>query len=259
MKTVVRTALAALFALLIFGCSSGGSNDVRSKPATNATTTTEAEVEAAEPAVARASQFVGGNIDPAFGPGEPGELSVIAIGTPDGESDSIPFVVRNNTSGDVYDVSATGRVTQEGQLVGSGEDQGVQPMVVAPGEIAFGYVYFSATPPAGSTVEVSVTADSEVGDYFVPMIIGQANLVPGEYGDQIIVGEVTAPGSVEVQGPVSVLILCVDEAGTLAGNQDAFTDGDASILPGSTATYSAHIYGDAGCPTFLIGSSGYTY
>lgn len=238
-------------------------SDVASDPDEDEEATSTEDVpaepdEPADPAVARASDFVGGNVDPAFGPGEPGELSVIAVGTPDGDLSSIPFVVRNNTSSPVYSVAATGRVSDGGQLVGSGSDQGVEPAVVAPGEIAFGYVYFSATPPAGSTVEVSATADSDPGSFFnsVAMTISDANLVPGDWSDQLI-GEVTAPADTEVSGPVSVMVLCVDAEGTLSRTFGGYTDGDASILPGTSATYSVGLHED--CPTFLIGSSGYDF
>lgn len=281
MKVLLRILVAVLLVTAIGGCSTSG-DDVRSKPKTNeaddpkgddageaeATTTEAAEVEdttttteeakPVEPAAAQASDYVGGNVDPAFGPGEPGELSVVAVGTPDGEDSTVPFVVRNNTGAPVYDVNATGKVTKDGQLVGSGEDQGVEPVVVEPGEIAFGYVYFSATPPAGSTVEVTATASSEQDDFFasVPMATGEANLVPGDYSETIV-GEVTAPEDVEVSAPVSVFVLCVDAAGSLAGSYTGYTDGEASILPGATATYSVDIYDQGACPTFLIGASGY--
>ncbi|HWJ61532.1 MAG TPA: hypothetical protein VNS19_06155 [Acidimicrobiales bacterium] len=274
MKSFARVLFVAALALFVVGC--GTTDDVRSKPKTNeggttvadggdaVTTTTKADAtttaapKEVKPAAAQASEYVGGNVDPAFGPGEPGELSVVAVGTPDGEHDTIPFVVRNNTAGPIYEVSATGKVTAGGKLVGSGEDQGVEPAVVAPGEIAFGYVYFSTTPPAGATVEITATASSEQDEFFgsVPMTIGTANIVPGDYSTSIV-GEVTAPEDVEVTGPVNVFVLCVDAAGTLSGSYSGFTDGDASILPGATATYTVDVYGDAGCPTFLIGSSGY--
>ena len=87
------------------------------------------------------------------------------------------------------------------------------------------------------------------------MIIGEANLIPGDFSNEVV-GEVTAPADIEVSGPVNVLVLCVDAAGNIAGTNSGFADGDASILPGASATYSASIYNKT-CPTFLIGASGY--
>lgn len=216
------------------------------------TTTTGAP---AEPADAQASPYVGGNISPVFAAGEPGALSVVAVGTPDGEQTSIPFVLRNNTNGPLYNLSATGRATDGGQLSGSGEDQGVEPAVVQPGEIAFGYVYFSGAPSPSATVEVTPTGEPQASDFFgdVPLVIGDANLVPGDFGEQIV-GEVTTEGAA-ASGPISVMVLCVDQAGVLADVTFGFTDGDA-LGANSTATYSVDIFDP--CPTFLIGSSGFT-
>lgn len=279
MKAYLKVGMAAAITLAMVACGGGKGAEIRSKPNTNEggttqpaatddpaaervedepTTTSEAET-LATPAAAQASEYVGGNVDPTFAAGEAGELSVVAVGAPDGEESSIPFVVRNNTGGTIYNVAATGKVTNGGQLVGSGSDQGVEPVIVAPGEIAFGYVYFSAAPPAGSTVEISATADKEKDSFMssVPMIIGAANLVPSDYGAEIV-GEVTAPSDIEVGTPVGVFILCVDAGGTLLGSHTGYTDGDASILPGTSATYSVSIYGGE-CPTYLVASSGYDF
>lgn len=118
-------------------------------------------------------------------------------------------------------------------------------------------MYFSTTPPVGSIVEIAATADSEQDSFFtsVPMIIGEANLIPGDFGDEVV-GEVTTPADIEVSGPVGVLIFCVDAGGNLAGTGSGYTDGDASILPGASATYFVSIYNKT-CPTFLIGASEY--
>ena len=140
--------------------------------------------------------------------------------------------------------------------LGSGEDQGVEPAVVQPGEIAFGYIYFSAAPAATATIEVSATADDAADDLFgsVPLLVGEANLIEGEYAQQIV-GEVSAE-EVESTGSARVMALCVDQAGTPASATTGYTDGQASILPGTAATFSIDLFGDP-CPTFLIGASGY--
>ena len=161
MKVPIKVVAAALLVSAVGGCSLGTRHDICSATLSNkdttsvsepidvpssattgdptkttkkvATTTTAAPT---GPALARASEFVGGNVDPAFGSGEAGELSVFAVATPNGQEDSIAFVVRNNTSATIYDVAATGKVTSNGQIVGSGESQSVEPASVAPGEIA---------------------------------------------------------------------------------------------------------------------------
>lgn len=209
-----------------------------------------------DPAGALASPYIQGNIEPAFGLGEPGALSVIAVGAPDGDSSTVAFVVRNNTNGPLYNIEATGRVTENGQLVGSGSSQGFEPAVLEPGHIGFGYIYADSGLSPTAAIEVTATGDRSRSDFYasIPLLIGQANLVNGEFSQQVV-GEVTAE-DVAVTGPVNVLVLCVDAGGTVGRSFLGYTDGDAPIDPGATATYSVDIY-NAECPTFLVGSSGY--
>ena len=73
--------------------------------------------------------------------------------------------------------------------------------MVAPGEIAFGYVYFDADVPAGSTFEFSVSSDS-VDDYFLPVTITEIN----NTGEQIL-GAVVNETGVIVEGPISANVI----------------------------------------------------
>lgn len=285
MKTTIRLAAAACLAFLCIACSADGKNDVSSKPATNQSTSAPADEDSSEPAStdaatsapasmespttteaapvepadARASAVVQGNISPDFGPGEPGQLSVVAVGTAQEEGETrVPFVVRNNTASVVYNVEATGRVNDAGgQPIGSGSSQGFEPAALEPGHIGFGYVYISAGVSPSSTVEVTATGDSEESTFGggVAMALGAPNLIDGQFGKEIL-GEVINGTDAPVSGPVSVLVLCVDQAGTLSGNFDGYTDGDADIPAGGVATYSVDLFDDP-CPTFLVGASGY--
>jgi hypothetical protein len=290
MTSRVLVAVWAATTIALAGCSTTGKTEVGSAPVTNPTaptdgtsrsTTTESRtststgtkettttettsttrpgVATVSPKRAQASDYVGGNVDPMFPSGDPGKLSVVAVGKPDGQAPSISFVVRNNTAAPLYAIEAVAKATSGGKLVGSGDARNVEPVVIAPGEIGFGYVYFSNALPATATVEVTATGEGAAPKYSgrTPLIIGETNLVKGDYGDQLV-GEVQVAADAEkaVEPPVAVTALCVDAAGKLAGAQAGYTDGKAMVAPGASATYSVDLF--APCPTFLIGASGYS-
>ena len=73
--------------------------------------------------------------------GEPGEVSVVATAAGLDRGGSLNVGMRNNTTGNVGRIELAGTARDAaGTLVGSGSDQGIDPAIVAPGEIAFGYV-----------------------------------------------------------------------------------------------------------------------
>lgn len=111
-------------------------------------------------------------------------------------------IVRNNTGDPIGQIEATGTARDAaGSLVGSGSSQGVKPVVVAPGEIAYRYVYFDGGFPEGATLEFDV-AGEEVGTYFRPITITEVN----NTGDAII-GGVSNDTGVDVTGPISADVL----------------------------------------------------
>ena len=131
----------------------------------------------------------------------------------------------------------------------SGSSQGFEPVVVAPGEIAYGYVYFDGGFPEGSTFEFDI-AGEEVGTYFRPITITEIN----NTGDAII-GGVSNDTGVDVTGPISVDVLCFAADGTTLGPNGGFAE-QADIANGATGSFSISLYSHE-CPIGLAAASGY--
>lgn len=258
--------LTVLVALGAAGCASSDDEPTsaeRPEASTDSTTDEqasedpEAPAEPSEtppgPAAPDASPYVVGFGDLSvlsFPAGDPGELSVIATGARDELSDSVTVIVRNNTSEPIGNIEATGAARDSaGALVGSGSSQGFKPVVVAPGEIAYGYVYFDGGYPEGSTFDIDVTG-AEVDTYFRPITITELN----NTGDAIVGGVVNDTG-VDVTGPISVAVLCFAPDGTTLGSQNAYTE-QSDLAEGATGTFSVDLYGDE-CPIGLAAASGY--
>jgi len=261
--------LRVLFVLVALGaaaCGSsggestaGGSESTSTSPDGESTTPSETEEATtttpapAEPAVPDASPYVTG-----FGelsalslpPGDPGVLTIISTGAQDELNDSVTVIVRNNTSEPIGNIEATGTARDAGgALVGSGSSQGFKPVVVAPGEIAYGYVYFDGGFPEGSTFDIDV-AGEDVGTYFRPITITEIN----NTGDAII-GGLSNDTEVEVTGPISVQVLCFAADGTTIGSHGGYAEQD-DLASGATGSFSISLYGDE-CPIGLAAASGY--
>lgn len=192
--------------------------------------------------------------------GEAGELSVVLNGTAVDDSGSIPVVVRNRTSGTVYNVETTATARgADGSLAGSGSSQGFVPTKVAPGEWAFGYIYFDGTVPAGAEFDITATAETEsgfIGSVDVKPV--ETNMVPSEFSGQQIIGIVENGTDQEVSGPIGVQVLCFDQAGSaVVETHSGYTDAD-SVAAGGTASFSVDLFEDP-CPNFAVGASGYDF
>lgn len=261
--------LRVLFVLLALGpagCGSSGSESNAADGSETSTTavagesTTPSETEEstttapapAEPAAPDASPYVVGFGDLSalsFPAGDPGDLTVISTGAQDELSDAVTIIVRNNTSDPIGQIEATGTARDAaGALVGSGSSQGFKPVVVAPGEIAYGYVYFDGGFPEGSTFEIDV-AGEEVGTYFRPITITEIN----NTGDAII-GGVSNDTGVDITGPLSVNVLCFAADGSTIGPNGGYAE-QSDLADGATGTFSISLYGE--CPIGLAAASGY--
>ena len=95
-----------------------------------------------EPAAVDASPYVFGILPNATMPLDPGvtrEVAVIAQGEPVAGTNAVPVVVRNMTRDTVYGVQGhVDLLDANNQVVDSGDFSFLSPLVVAPGEIAFG-------------------------------------------------------------------------------------------------------------------------
>ena len=110
--------------------------------------------------MAKISPLMTGNAHPVITltPGTPHAVALVFTGapiTPDQSSDTtVPVVVWNGTKKTVNNIDVSGVAKDgSGTVIGSGDSQGFEPQNVAPGQAAFGYVYFSTVIPAGSDLK----------------------------------------------------------------------------------------------------------
>ena len=217
------------------------------------TATPKATPTTAPPADPAASDLVEGNLTTALPAGEPGKVSILAVG-PLERSGTVAVIARNNTPDSIIQVHLTGTARgPDGALLASGKDQGMKPTIVRSGEVVFGFIYFSydAQFPDGTQYEISATWDKgESDDYFLGLQITEINQL-----EDRIVGMLTNPHSQEVSGPIGVDVICFDEAGQPISTPQTFAAQD-SIPAGGTASFQVDLYGNP-CPQFLLAASGY--
>lgn len=255
---IITLGLIAIIVISVLA-SSGGDDKAKNSAGGSGTTTQAADESTttapapAEPAAPDASPYVVGFGDLSalsFPAGKPGELAIVSTGAQDELNDSVTIIVRNNTSDPIGQIEATGTAHDAaGALVGSGSSQGFEPVVVAPGEIAYGYVYFEGGFPKASTLAFDVTGE-EVGTYFRPITITEIN----NTGDAVIGGLSNNTG-VDVTGPISVHVLCFAADGTTIGPKDGYAE-QSDLADGATGSSSISLYGTK-CPIGLAAASGY--
>lgn len=220
--------------------------------ATLPTTTTTTAAPTGDPAAPDASPYAVafGDISVASLPaGDPGVVAVVAATASLDDSRSLPVVVRNNTANPIGQIEVTGIARDSaGTLVGSGSSQGFEPVLVEPGEIAWGYVYFGDIIGEGLTFELST--NGEEPGYFMPVEITELNAI----GDQII-GALANTSDSEVSGPIGIGGACFAIDGTLVGTFSPYAEQD-DLAPGGFGSFSTDLYGDP-CPIGLAGASGY--
>lgn len=253
----VRLLIGSLaIAILVSAC---GSSSGSSSPTTAAPTTTV-------PAVPKTSSdlFVSGTVKIAAG--EPGKLSIVHVGKPRGSyGATVPVVVRNNTKESLERVTVEGTIkAPDGSLVASGDsDPTIEPVVVNPGEYAVGYIYFSTSPPAGSTYDLTVSGNKLSGHSFlssIPVKVAKANVSKDSFGDVSVVGTVVNETADEVKGPISVTVVCFENNEPTVADQ-TFTRAD-DLAAGASSSFTADFYSDASpsnCSSFVAGASGYNF
>lgn len=225
-------------------------------PTTVAETTPTTTPSTGQPAAPDASLYVEaiGDISTLELPvGDPGAVSVVTVAAALDRTGSLPLVVRNNTTKSVGAIDVTGIARDSsGGLAASGSSQGFKPVVVAPGEIAYGYIYFGDGVPADATFELSVSADP-VDEYFMPVLITELSANTDQ-----IVGILTNDTGTHVSGPIGVDAICFESSGnTIVSTQGSYAEQD-DLAPGATGSFSIDLFGDP-CPRGLISASGYGF
>lgn len=102
-----------------------------------------------------------GNAYESLAEGTPGQLSVVALAEPTGESNTIAFVVRNNTPDLLIPwVTATAQSEATGEtLRGRAFNPNAFPYIVEPGNLVIGEITFEQSVPIDASLEVTVTGE----------------------------------------------------------------------------------------------------
>jgi len=263
-----RLPTVALVAALLSSCSGSDSDDDDVSRSGNGPTAASSEAgednstdtgEAADSAAPTTSRMLSVKGDLQVPDGDPGELSIVVVGTPQSGNDSVPVIVRNRTSETLANIEVTGTARDAaGSLIGSGSSQGFAPDLVLPGEWAVGYVYFDSGKLKVDT-EYDLTATGSEPDEFMSAVdveVVEVSQTTGQFGDQLV-GIVENPTDAEVGGPIDVMVACFDEAGELLHTTSDFVEGD-SLPPRGTSSFSVDLFDDP-CENWAVGSSGYNF
>lgn len=201
--------------------------------------------------------YVGGNAFGLLDEGEPGELSVVAIGAYDGSY--LPVVIKNDTGEHVMDVQASVVARSNGELVATGAGDGFYSRVVQDGSYAFGEITFGEELPGDAEFEFELFAipADEDDPSTLDLVLEEAN------GDGAgIVGIFANPHEVPVGDPnIEVGIACFDGDGALL--DVGFTPAGKSLVDaGGTVPFDVSLPNVSGaletesCPVYLVAANG---
>lgn len=186
------------------------------------------------------------------------DVSLVALGPPD--STVIPFLLHNGTGGAISRVEVSGRATTgDGETIGTGSSQSVEPNVVPPGGYAFGSVSIDSEDlelPSDAVIEDPAIDFTEWLREFENIIAADVENVE-RVGDAYT-GDVTNPHDELLSGPISVGVACLTSDGGIA-TASTFTDRD-ELEAGESSTFTIDLFdfpGDDECVVTLLGASGF--
>jgi hypothetical protein len=201
--------------------------------------------------------YVGGNAFSVLPEGAAGELSVVAVGQYDGRQ--VPIVVQNRTGAPVQLVQVSALARSEGNLVATGSDWEMAPVVVEDSGLAFGDIYFGAELPEGTAFEFTLAAEpaNEVDASELDLTVTEANST----GDRVIavfenrhevpVGDVTIQADLACFSADGALLdIGFAPAGSPLVEPGGVTPGQFA-LPEASADLQTET-----CPVFLIAAQG---
>lgn len=186
--------------------------------------------------------------------GVPAEVSIVAMGLGTDSGGGLPVVLRNRTDVAVTRIEVTGSAREpSGSVVEVGQGISFAPLVVEPGEVAVGVVFFSG-------VEVSADAEFDLEVTAVEATATDAMWIDlevddhGRTGDSVTV-ELRNPTVSDVTGP-QLLFVCFDGTGQPLWWQGAHAE-PATIGIGSSATATVEFLDLRGpCDHYIAGGYG---
>lgn len=250
-------ATVAVAALVTASCTD---DDNSTEPETGGQNTAEDQASPDEETVelpdepAASSFLYAEGVEPAVG--EADDDVTVTWGDP--VDAKVPFLAVNGTEEPVSRVEVSGTVVDgQGETITSGASQSVQPNVVEPGEVAFGFVYAGAgkqLPDDAAVDSPNVDYRTGLGDFenIIALEIEKLERVSDGF-----TGSLTNPHELDVDGPIDVTLACLNGDGELLDVLGTFADRD-SVEAGGTATFTVDLFGDEpDCDGLLAGSSGY--
>jgi hypothetical protein len=266
-RTLSGLGAFALVAVLLAGCSSGGeivvgspsTSDEASTPDTaRGATTSTTMTTTASSSVPKDPEGVYLSAPLSFGAGEPGKLSVVAVGPPRSSigSSSVGIVVRNNTNAPLYSVEANVTARDAaGGLLGSGTTQGFEPAVVRPGEWSYGFAFFGGVElPENADLQVVPQGDTRSFVDYVQLPIVEASSAASQYGGTTMTVVLSNPTD-QVIDHASGLLACFTPEGVPLDVNHAFVS--AAVPAKGTTSSSEQISGDDPCPVWVLAYSAF--
>ena len=205
---------------------------------------------------ALSSLFVGGNQSPILEDGDPDTVAVLTVGEPQGSI--IPMVFRNNMDQSIFGVSVStvGRAA-DGTLIATGSDQGLNPYIVNPGEIFFGYIYFGSNANLANIIDFDFNVDATFVNPDMEIYKRDFEVLEHNQTGNQIVGLLKNSSEALITGPIGVNVICFNQEGDILGHYSSFTDSDRAN-PGASISFNIDLL-EKDCPIYLIASSGYLY
>jgi DNA-binding CsgD family transcriptional regulator len=187
--------------------------------------------------------------------GAPDEVAVLSIG-PLGENGLVPFLLRNNTGGPVFDIRVDGiAISANGAEVANTDDWQVQPSDAEPDAIAFGALDFSRVDlPPGVHFEVAVTWKHGIGGG--PTGKSLAIIELGRSTDRITGLLENNQHNLPITPPTHARMICLDEDGAALAAAENFVSRE-NIPVDETASFEISLP-EGPCPQFFVGASGYS-
>lgn len=185
--------------------------------------------------------------------GKPGELSIVAKGSY--AKGQVPVIVRNNTQDSVAYVQVSGEVRgadgKVAQLVNAGQ---FYPQIVAPGQLAIGWVSFEQPVNDGDKVKLKVKSSGNVSFWesqgYIPLEVTELNLLD----DGRVTGSLQNPSDKTTTQRGYTILMCFDDAWTPVYEKPGSVD--EGIAPGDVAAFEFGQFGGlpVGCGNYLVGA-----
>lgn len=246
-------AIAIIVATIAFSGQAGADNRLQATPGTPASPSaaTPVVVVPSGPIISEAAGVYGDAWD-MLSEGEPGKLSVVALGSL--STYSVGVIIKNNTDQSVGMVSIAAEIRDPaGTLIGTPDDQFLLPRIVEPGGYAIGMLSSSPSVPNGSTATIYIDTREGGVEYAhsvfpdVPLTLVELTVGPNEING-IVENQTDTPLSRD--GFVRVACFAAD--GTLTGSYFASIT-RPSLGAGERSPFHVAIYGATqSCPHFLV-------